>query len=78
MACNLGTKKSNFGRPPEHTLFLIGKLLYVIRKNKRVSAITHPHILLVEKGGENRKREEMCGGTHKSFLLCFREDRINF
>ena len=49
--------------------------LWVIRKHKRVSA-TMP----TNNGGggaEKRKREGMCGGTHTTFLRCFREDRNN-
>ena len=56
-----------------HSLLLIGKLLWVIRKHKKVSA-TCPHIV-VGKGGEKRKTEGMCGGTHTTFLLCLGEER---
>ena len=31
--------------------------------------------IVVEKGGEKRKRKEMCGGTHKTFPLWFSEER---
>ena len=57
----------------EHTPLLIGKLLWVIRKHKRAYA-TRSHTV-VEKGGEKRKKEGMCGGTHTTFLFCFREER---
>ena len=61
-------------QPTEHTLFLIGKLLSVIRKHKESGSY-----MLTHSGGgdgrKKRKREGMCGGTHTTFLLCFGEER---
>ena len=45
----------------------------MIRKHKRACA-TCSHTV-VEKGGEKRKKEGMCGGTHSTFLFCFGEER---
>ena len=56
-----------------HTPLLIGKLLWVIRKHMKAPA-TCSHTV-VEKGGEKRKKEGMCGSTHTTFLPCFGEQR---
>ena len=58
--------------PVVHTLFLIGKLLWVIRKHKTVSA-TCPHIV-VEKGGEKERQKE-CVVALTTFLLCLGKER---
>ena len=45
-------------QPTEHTLFLTRKLLWVIRKHKRLGA-TCSHTVVVEMGGK-KEREKEC------------------
>ena len=52
------------------------KVLWLIRKHKRVCASCLHIVVKKEKG--KRKTAGMYSGTHTTFLLCFREERIKF